>query len=121
MVEGDKWEMYIPMELAYGPNGKPPKIPPAAALIFQMEIIKIDGPDSAKVPKTDFPEWTPEQLALWTEKDEAACQAWRDGREKAYAEGKLNDKCPTREAFDAYLETGSRAAKNKSLWKRTRK
>merc|ERR1719210_584297 len=64
MVEGDKWEMYIPMELAYGPDGKPPKIPPAAALIFEMEIIKIDGPDSGKVPKTDFPEWTPEQLAL---------------------------------------------------------
>lgn len=36
MVVGDKWEMYIPMELAYGPAGKPPKIPAAATLIFQV-------------------------------------------------------------------------------------
>merc|ERR1719287_295076 len=49
MVEGDKWEMYIPMELAYGPNGSPPKIPPAATLIFQMEILKIKGGKVAKV------------------------------------------------------------------------
>ena len=27
MVEGDKWEMYIPYHLAYGEHGKPPKIP----------------------------------------------------------------------------------------------
>jgi len=44
MTEGDKWEMYIPMELAYGPHGKLPKIPPAAMLIFTMEIISILGP-----------------------------------------------------------------------------
>merc|ERR1711907_681847 len=43
MVEGDKWEMYIPSELAYGDSGSPPKIPGGAALIFTMEIIKIKG------------------------------------------------------------------------------
>jgi len=43
MVEGDKWEMYIPSELAYGDRGSPPKIPGGSALIFQMEIIKING------------------------------------------------------------------------------
>merc|ERR1719412_907961 len=26
MVEGDKWEMYIPSELGYGDSGSPPKI-----------------------------------------------------------------------------------------------
>ena len=26
MVEGDKWEMYIPSDLAYGDRGRPPKI-----------------------------------------------------------------------------------------------
>merc|ERR1712032_1747513 len=40
MVEGDKWEMYIPSDLAYGARGSPPKIPGGSALIFRMEIIK---------------------------------------------------------------------------------
>jgi len=43
MVEGDKWEMYIPSDLAYGDRGAGGKIPGGAALIFQMEIIKIKG------------------------------------------------------------------------------
>jgi len=43
MVEGDKWEMTIPSDLAYGPNGSPPKIPGASTLIFTMEIVKIKG------------------------------------------------------------------------------
>merc|ERR1711988_1732018 len=43
MVEGDKFELYIPSELAYGESGSPPKIPGGSALIFRMEIIKING------------------------------------------------------------------------------
>merc|ERR1711934_509259 len=43
MVEGDKFEMYIPSEMAYGESGSPPKIPGGSALIFRMEIIKIKG------------------------------------------------------------------------------
>merc|ERR1711968_293550 len=43
MVEGDKFEMYIPSDLAYGESGSPPKIPGGSALIFRMEIIKIRG------------------------------------------------------------------------------
>merc|ERR1712216_803941 len=43
MVEGDKWEMYIPSDLAYGESGSPPKIPGGSALVFRMEIIKIKG------------------------------------------------------------------------------
>jgi|TARA_B110000208_G_C11747380_1_gene422200 FKBP-type peptidyl-prolyl cis-trans isomerase FklB len=43
MVEGDKWEMYIPSDMAYGERGSPPKIPGGSALIFRMEIIKIKG------------------------------------------------------------------------------
>eukprot|EP00930_Biecheleria_cincta_P099337 TRINITY_DN90975_c0_g1_i1.p1 TRINITY_DN90975_c0_g1~~TRINITY_DN90975_c0_g1_i1.p1 ORF type:complete len:574 (+),score=74.70 TRINITY_DN90975_c0_g1_i1:68-1789(+) len=43
MVEGDKWEMYIPSELAYGDQGMPPRIPGGAVLVFTMEIIKIKG------------------------------------------------------------------------------
>merc|ERR1711865_814845 len=47
MVEGDKWKMYIPSDLAYGDRGSGSKIPGGSALIFTMEIITIKG---AKVP-----------------------------------------------------------------------
>merc|ERR1712066_611766 len=43
MVEGDKWEMYIPSELGYGDSGSPPKIPGGSVLAFTMEIMKIKG------------------------------------------------------------------------------
>merc|ERR1712159_243273 len=43
MVEGDKWEMYIPSELGYGDSGSPPKIGGGDVLVFTMEIIKIKG------------------------------------------------------------------------------
>ena len=34
MVEGDKWEMYIPSELGYGDRGSPPKIGGGDVLVF---------------------------------------------------------------------------------------
>jgi len=43
MVEGDKWEMYIPSELGYGDSGSGAKIPGGSVLVFIMEIIKIKG------------------------------------------------------------------------------
>jgi FKBP-type peptidyl-prolyl cis-trans isomerase FklB len=43
MREGDKWEVYIPYELAYGARGSPPKIPAFAPLTFEMELIKVKG------------------------------------------------------------------------------
>ena len=43
MVEGDKWEMYIPSELGYGERGSPPKIGGGDVLVFKMEIITIKG------------------------------------------------------------------------------
>jgi FKBP-type peptidyl-prolyl cis-trans isomerase FklB len=47
MVEGDKFEIYVPSELGYGDQGSPPKIPGGSVLVFKMEIIKIEG---GKVP-----------------------------------------------------------------------
>lgn len=40
---GDKYELYIPSELAYGERGSPPKIPPNSALVFTIEMIEIKG------------------------------------------------------------------------------
>ena len=47
MREGDKWEVYIPYELAYGTRGSPPKIPGFAPLVFEMELIKVKGAGKA--------------------------------------------------------------------------
>merc|ERR1711941_63737 len=43
MHEGDKWELYLPCELAYGPDGDPPDIPPGSCLVFEMQLVKIKG------------------------------------------------------------------------------
>ena len=80
MVEGDKWEMYIPSELGvssdwfcsptiyykysldiisivqYGDNGSGAKIPGGSVLVFTMEIIKINGD---KVPALTCDAWQP--------------------------------------------------------------
>ena len=42
MKEGDKWEVYIPTELAYSERGSGPTIGPNAALIFEMELISVN-------------------------------------------------------------------------------
>lgn len=43
MVEGDKWQMYIPSDLGYGDGGSGAKIKGGDVLIFNMEILKING------------------------------------------------------------------------------
>lgn len=47
MKEGDKWELYIPSELAYGEQG-PPNIGANQVLIFEVELLQVLG-------KTDAP------------------------------------------------------------------
>lgn len=42
MKTGDRWQLYIPPELAYGEKGSPPKIPPHSTLIFDVELISIE-------------------------------------------------------------------------------
>ena len=43
MVEGDKWELYVPSELGYGGHGRPPKIGGGDCLVFTLELLKILG------------------------------------------------------------------------------
>ncbi len=42
MKEGDKWELFIPYNLAYGENGAGGSIPPFATLIFEVELLSIN-------------------------------------------------------------------------------
>ena len=54
MREGDKWELTIPSELAYGDRGSPPKIPGGSVLVFELELIKIKEPSAFVLFGIDF-------------------------------------------------------------------
>ncbi|MEX0739789.1 MAG: FKBP-type peptidyl-prolyl cis-trans isomerase [Pseudohongiella sp.] len=41
MKPGDKWRLFIPSDLAYGPGGSGP-IPPHATLIFDVELLEVN-------------------------------------------------------------------------------
>ncbi len=41
MKEGDKWQLFIPSELAYGERGAGGDIGPNCALIFDVELIRV--------------------------------------------------------------------------------
>ena len=41
MKEGEKAELVIPSDLGYGERGAPGAIPPSQALVFEVELIKV--------------------------------------------------------------------------------
>ena len=45
MKEGDKWQVYIPSKLAYGPRSMGPQIGPNSALIFDVELLSVEKPN----------------------------------------------------------------------------
>ena len=42
MPLGSKWKLFIPAKLAYAERGAGPEIGPGSALIFEVELLKID-------------------------------------------------------------------------------
>jgi len=43
MKPGDKWQLFIPSELAYGDSQRGEHIKPGAVLLFDLEILKCKG------------------------------------------------------------------------------
>jgi FKBP-type peptidyl-prolyl cis-trans isomerase len=54
MKVGDRWQMAIPPELAYGTDGSPPVIGPDAVLIFDIELLGIV--DQTQAPQAELPQ-----------------------------------------------------------------
>ena len=51
MVEGDKWELYIPSELAYGDSGQGGDIGAGDVLVFTLHLLKINGASTPAAPR----------------------------------------------------------------------
>jgi FKBP-type peptidyl-prolyl cis-trans isomerase FklB len=54
MKVGDKWQVVVPAELAYGKEGRPPVIGPDAVLLFDIELLGIE-PRQAVTPTSPTP------------------------------------------------------------------
>lgn len=50
MSVGSKYKFTIPSDLAYGPNGNPPRIPGNSVLQFEIELLEIRTAESAHQP-----------------------------------------------------------------------
>jgi FKBP-type peptidyl-prolyl cis-trans isomerase len=53
MKEGDKWQLFVPGPLAYGPKGAGEKIKPNATLVFEVELLKVEP--ATEAPKVEAP------------------------------------------------------------------
>ncbi len=43
MRVGDHWQLFVPSGLAYGKRSPSPKIPSSSTLVFEMELLAIEG------------------------------------------------------------------------------
>jgi FKBP-type peptidyl-prolyl cis-trans isomerase FklB len=50
MPVGSKWQLFVPADLAYGDQARGPEIQPNSTLIFEVELLSIQGKDAGKAP-----------------------------------------------------------------------
>ena len=50
MKPGAKWQLFVPPDLAYG-NNPPPMVPPGSALIYEIELLRIEPPAPMPAPE----------------------------------------------------------------------
>lgn len=51
MPVGSKWKVVIPPDLAYAERGSPPRIGPGSTLVFEVELLGIEGQEGAAAPE----------------------------------------------------------------------
>ncbi|MAT70500.1 MAG: hypothetical protein CMJ58_13360 [Planctomycetaceae bacterium] len=51
MKVGDQWRLFIPAELAYGPDGFGDAIPPHSTLIFDLQLLGIEAQPGPRQPQ----------------------------------------------------------------------
>jgi FKBP-type peptidyl-prolyl cis-trans isomerase FklB len=68
MHKGDKWQLFLPSNLAYGENGTPDgKIKPNETLVFDMELVDINPPKALDTAKAiqDAASMKPKPSSSW--------------------------------------------------------
>lgn len=65
MAEGDRWNLFIPSNLGYGPNGAGNVIPPNAALVFDLKLFRVLAAEDIAVGPNGRPDpsWDCSQTA----------------------------------------------------------
>jgi FKBP-type peptidyl-prolyl cis-trans isomerase FklB len=56
MPVGSKWRLFVPAELAYGPQGAGPAIGPNSTLVFEVELLGVGEPKAAPANAEELPE-----------------------------------------------------------------